>query len=600
MKKDNEQPVKNYKQPVMINWYRPRMLLNIGLKAMISGTFGNYADRRELEAALDSNIDKGWDELEEEYCKDKKDIWIDVVNDTGDSFNSTFAIAKSVAAQSLEFKYEDEKGQTQTVTTPRGKLLIFGGDEVYPFPTMDEYENRFIIPYASACDDPSLLNKQDNRPHLYAIPGNHDWYDGLGNFIKLFCQQRTIGIWSTKQHRSYFALPLPNRYWIWATDIQLNSDIDEPQLCYFRAIAQKMQNGDKVILITAEPAWVYNQIHQSDRSFQRLQFFVDKHIRDEDNKIGKRFKLAATLTGDFHHYARYCNKENPNGHQYITAGGGGAFLHLTHNLPEYLNSLRGSDCKIHREKIFPDEKESRRLLLGNFIFPVKNIFFTALFFCIYLLFFWIIQGHEPRNLQAKNDLFGIGWSFIQYVAHSTFRAPSVMIMTLVLVGGFYAFTDVNVRSYVSARVIGFIHAIGQAAILFSCLYMLSRLVIYGSMEQDPLWQKLLYVVIYCGVGSILAALFMGIYLYMSNRLFDMHINEASSSFASPNYKNFLRLHVHDNGLTIYPVGIKKVPKNWKQEQHIDEKKKITYSFSGNTVETFLIENPITILNDKLL
>src|SRR5436853_4826139 len=276
---------KKYKQASMVNWYEPKMLLSIGMKAVISGTFGNYADRRELEAALEINTDENVAKLKEEYCN-KDDIWVDVVNDTGDSFNSTFAIAKSVAASTLQFQYKDDENQTQTVTTQRGKILIFGGDEVYPFPTLDEYTNRFKIPFASACDNADEIKKEIDRPHLYAIPGNHDWYDGLGNFIKLFCQQRWIGIWSTKQHRSYFALPLPNNYWIWATDIQLNSDIEKPQLDYFKAIAGKMSEGDRVILLTAEPAWVYKQIHKDDRSFDKLQFFIDNYINNKNNCTG--------------------------------------------------------------------------------------------------------------------------------------------------------------------------------------------------------------------------------------------------------------------------------------------------------------------------
>src|SRR6478609_3381483 len=117
---------KNYKQAKMVNWYEPRMLLSVGMKAVISGTFGNYADRRELEAALESNADNehDWERLRNEYCT-KDDIWIDIVSDTGDGFNSTFAIAKSVAASSLELEYKDDNDQLQKVTTQRGKILIF-------------------------------------------------------------------------------------------------------------------------------------------------------------------------------------------------------------------------------------------------------------------------------------------------------------------------------------------------------------------------------------------------------------------------------------------------------------------------------------------
>src|ERR1044072_5332429 len=212
-----------YTQGKMVNWYHPKMLLSIGMKAVISGTFGNYADRRELEAVLDSNLDSGWEDLTKAYCGEdgrNEDIWVDIVNDTGDGFNSTYAIARCVAQKGLEFP---NPAGGRPLETQRGRILIFGGDEVYPFPTIEEYTNRFKIPFASAAKPGDWPTKEADRPHLYAIPGNHDWYDGLGNFIKLFCQQRWIGIWNTKQHRSYFALPLPNNYWIWATDVQLAS-----------------------------------------------------------------------------------------------------------------------------------------------------------------------------------------------------------------------------------------------------------------------------------------------------------------------------------------------------------------------------------------
>ncbi|MBD0259532.1 MAG: hypothetical protein ICV83_27750 [Cytophagales bacterium] len=51
------------------------------------------------------------------------------------------------------------------------------------------------------------------RPRwLFAIPGNHDWYDGLASFVKQFCQGRWVGGWRTTQTRSYFALALPHNW----------------------------------------------------------------------------------------------------------------------------------------------------------------------------------------------------------------------------------------------------------------------------------------------------------------------------------------------------------------------------------------------------
>src|SRR5437016_1084882 len=82
-------------------------------------------------------------------------------------------------------------------------------------------------------------------PDLYAVPGNHDWYDGLSAFLNLFCWRQIdgpwstarsghmIGGWHTKQLRSYFALALPHNWWLWGIDIQLTNYIDQQQIDFF-------------------------------------------------------------------------------------------------------------------------------------------------------------------------------------------------------------------------------------------------------------------------------------------------------------------------------------------------------------------------------
>jgi len=72
------------------------------------------------------------------------------------------------------------------------------------------YEDRFIGPFAAA------LPKTDapDKPDLYALPGNHDWYDGLVTFLRVFCvRDGRVGNWVTRQRRSYFALKLPHDWW---------------------------------------------------------------------------------------------------------------------------------------------------------------------------------------------------------------------------------------------------------------------------------------------------------------------------------------------------------------------------------------------------
>jgi hypothetical protein len=65
-------------------------------------------------------------------------------------------------------------------------------------------------------------------------------------------------------------------------------------------------------------------------------------------------------------------------------------------------------------------------------------------------------------------------------------------------------------------------------------------------------------------GSLIGPFLMGVYLLVSLNVFGRHSNEAFSSLRIEDYKNFLRLHIGPDGaLTIFPLGIERVPRRWK-------------------------------------
>ncbi len=114
-------------------------------------------------------------------------------------------------------------GWLPTASCPAGAYLILGGDEVYPVGSPREYESRFIGPYKAA-----LPWTSTEHPCMLAIPGNHDWYDGLTGFMRVFGQERWIGGWQTRQRRSYFAVGCRSGWWLWGIDIQFDTYIDAP------------------------------------------------------------------------------------------------------------------------------------------------------------------------------------------------------------------------------------------------------------------------------------------------------------------------------------------------------------------------------------
>lgn len=163
-----------------VGWFSPPTLARATAKVLLSAAFGEYLDKRELQHSLNEGL------VASE--KEADDLWLDFVSDTGDGFNPTYSVAWCVSQPTITPLDSD-------VALPRGHYLIFGGDEVYPYATPKEYDERFRGPYTAALP---WTAPDPNRPHascprVLAIPGNHDWYDGLTGFMRMFAQPGWIG-----------------------------------------------------------------------------------------------------------------------------------------------------------------------------------------------------------------------------------------------------------------------------------------------------------------------------------------------------------------------------------------------------------------------
>ena len=126
----------------------------------------------------------------------------------------------------------------------------------------------------------------------------HSLGTGVTAFLRTFAQGRPIGGWRTEQTRSYFAVELPHRWWLYALDTQFDAYLDAPQLLYFAAAAEELQPGDAVILCCAKPAWVAAG-QGSPEAYDTIEFFDRTIVRPR----GASIRLM--LSGDSHHYARY-------------------------------------------------------------------------------------------------------------------------------------------------------------------------------------------------------------------------------------------------------------------------------------------------------
>jgi hypothetical protein len=315
--------------PKMVSWYNPKLLARIGVRTIISSVFGQYADQRLIQAATDqvtvedlcSRYDYSDARAEDEQRRlrfdDSGAFWIDYIADTGDGFEPTYTMAYLLAKESLNIPTAGE--------LKAGAILILGGDQCYPQATREDYRKRLQTPFGWAYNVPAAERK------LFAIPGNHDWYDGLAAFDSLFCAARDklsgrnsnrIGGWQPQQHRSYWAIKLPHNWWIWGADIQFSKYLDAAQVNYFTTIASRMGPQDQLILCLAEPAWMIADQQGED---EEENFFKITAIAR-----ARGVRICAVIAGDWHHYARYYTSALDV--HFFTSGGGGSFLHPTHGL----------------------------------------------------------------------------------------------------------------------------------------------------------------------------------------------------------------------------------------------------------------------------
>lgn len=550
----------------MVCWYDPRQLLKTGVQVVVSTLFARNSDRRLTDAAATANYSF------HDFSTVGKDAVVDYVADTGDGWNSTYAVAYWVTREKLQVAEPRPAGADPAIParlhdTRRGDILVFGGDQVYPAASAQGYDRRLVAPYEAA-----LQWSFPPHPTLFAIPGNHDWFDNLVAFSQRFVARSWLAGWETLQNRSYFALKLPHGWWLVGSDVQLESELDQRQVDFFRDLATKhMQPDDRIVLCTAEPHWVYEHEMRGtakyERSMSNLRFL-------EEVVFGKR--IRAFVSGDLHHYRRYSDGRVEK----ITAGGGGAFLHPTHGMRE--DPLPGGFAL---QATFPDERTSRRLGWRNLLFLGYNPSFGALTgilsMLVYLVLAQVLAAWHPGEVLWRKVVLGIA------------QTPLAALLVIAVLAGFYAFTDTSARWY--RLVGGLTHGAVQLLlpILTACAFRVST----ARWEDPPLWFVALAPLgVQLVTGWVLGSCVMGLYLFVSLNLLCRHRNEAFSSLHCEDYKNFLRLRFDDTGVTIYPIGIARVPRSheWveKPGAKIDEPKLVP---RGGTPPR-LIESPIHIEN----
>jgi hypothetical protein len=564
-------------RPGMTNWYDPPRIIGTAIRVAISTIFGEFADRRDAMAAARPINPAAIDPACDYRNRAQGDLWLDFVADAGDGWNPTYAVARLLAEPALPVDRMPDP-------LPMGDILILGGDQVYPTASREDYRRKLVEPYEAAAQGKPWASVAP--PDVYAVPGNHDWYDGLLAFLGQFCRRQLQGIWATarpgrmvggrltQQTRSYFALALPHDWWIWGVDSQLKGYFDQPQLEFFTHVARAwMAPGSRLILCTGQPSWAYVDPRDPEPAFKNFAY-----VESLADLAGRGHRLRLVLTGDSHHYARYEEGDR----QYITAGGGGAFLHPTHHLedkpfersypppgatsvigqPTYQRDFRIATDPVSQEpSLFPDRSTSRKLSLRNIFFAFYNWQYATVLGLACAFFAWLLavnarvldttlsQFLAPQLQPTLVDTLG---AYLQLSVVS----PWPMLLVLAALGGYYYLADFG--DGVPRLTAGLLHGLAQvgSVMLVSCL------IARWLAPSSDVW-----LIVWIGIaGGVLSATILGLNFLICLSVFGRHWNEAFSALRIEDYKCFLRLRFcADGSLNIYPIGLMSVPQDDKTD-----------------------------------
>ena len=244
---------------------------------------------------------------------------------------------------------------------------VICSDVVYPAGALDGYPDRFVWPYRRLAFP------------LWAVAGNHDWYDGLRGFLAAFCGVRSAparparssfpaglrgtvarALWrrgrvtdadlsrlddlppATRAARRpqpapYFAVDTRYLRFV-GIDTGISGRIDDEQRDWLRRVS----TGSPLpkVLLTGKPLYVNGHLDERTKD-------VDEIVRDPASRY------VAVIGGDTHNYQRYPLDLGDGRTLYaFVTGGGGAFMHDTHSIPRV-------DIRDAEDRVVVDERDVR-------------------------------------------------------------------------------------------------------------------------------------------------------------------------------------------------------------------------------------------------
>ena len=263
--------------------------------------------------------------IEPEGVTDDGDFSFIVIGDTGEGDASQLALHDQLIAA-------NNRGEV--------KFLVLSSDVIYPDGKMKDYETNFYLPF-----------KGFEKP-IYAIPGNHDWFDADEGFNANFMTddaaqislrsrlaedlkteavttdqrfdeitreaERLRSYYRIKnglQRASFFEMQTAG-FSLIAVDTGILRSIDAKQKAWLEAALNRAGNNYKLVVI-GHPFYVAGKYQAAD----------DEEF-DEIFRILQRHNVDAVMAGDTHDFEFYKIKNGQKEMLSFVNGGGGAYLSI--------------------------------------------------------------------------------------------------------------------------------------------------------------------------------------------------------------------------------------------------------------------------------
>jgi uncharacterized membrane protein HdeD (DUF308 family) len=232
------------------------------------------------------------------------------------------------------------------------KFLVVSSDVIYPAGSMQDYEANFYLPF------------QGNPKPIYAIPGNHDWFDALEGFNANFLEPKAARAAIEARVEADLGLTTTNARRVdrLMTEAARLRRLYEVNVGTQRAVFFELQTADFALLAIdtgilrtvdqGQWAWLERALDRSRGKFTMAivghprfaggrdipQIAEGHNVSDSAKQFAALYQLLAhhdvriAMAGDTHDFEYYREKISRDGttrtmHHFVN-GGGGAYLSI--------------------------------------------------------------------------------------------------------------------------------------------------------------------------------------------------------------------------------------------------------------------------------